>query len=165
MCCVWWFSCFCRVCAWGKGSFNNEHNAKGKCKAFHEPSLGGTRQANGRAAADILCRMLQDAKTWKKPQQIFEADLPKLERDTEWEGPKFDLPAAPIDPAQQDRNERNMRGIRMKMREKCEKLYKNRKFKDFQHPVLENHQARFSSARAAPYDTFMYAVRLGYVCV
>ena len=34
-------------------------------------------------------------------------------------------------------DEVNMRGIRMKMREKCLKLYNNRKFKDFQLPVLD----------------------------
>ena len=79
--------------------------------------------------------LLQDAKMWRKPQALLEADLPELERDLEM--PKWEGPAAPIDPAQQDRNTRNMRGIRMKMREKCLKLYNNRKFKDFQLPVLD----------------------------
>lgn len=126
---------------------------RGNVRLFTSHHLVELGKPTAEQLQTFFARMLQDAKTWKKPQQIFEADLPKLERDTEWEGPKFDLPAAPIDPAQQDRNERNMRGIRMKMREKCEKLYKNRKFKDFQHPVLENHQARFPTFRAAPYDT------------
>ena len=79
--------------------------------------------------------LFKDVRTWRKEQTRMLEELPKLERDTEQ--PKWEAPPVPIDPAQQDRNTRNMRGIRMKLRYVAMKLYNNRKFKDFQLPVLD----------------------------
>jgi len=77
----------------------------------------------------------KDVRTWRKEQQLLLDELPKLERDTEL--PKWETPPVAVDPAQQDRNTRNMRGMRMKLRAVANKLFTNRKFKDFQLPVLE----------------------------
>jgi hypothetical protein len=110
---------------------------RGNIKLFTSHHLMEFEKPSKEQLQQFFSSILKDGKTWRKSQLLFEADLPKLERDTEL--PKWEKPEEPIDAAQKDRNERNMRGIRMKMREKCEKLYKNRKFKDFQQPVLDNH--------------------------
>jgi SpoVK/Ycf46/Vps4 family AAA+-type ATPase len=108
---------------------------RGNMKIFTNHHLVEFGKPTVEQRRSFFSSIFKDVRTWKKPQKVVEADLPKLERDTElpkWEGPK-----APVDPAQQDRNTRNMRGIRKKMRDACLKLYGNRKFKDFQLPVLE----------------------------
>ena len=108
---------------------------RGSMKLFTAHHLVEFGKPTQEQRSTFFSPIYKDARMWKKPQKVVEADLPKLERDTEL--PKWEAPKAMIDPAQQDRNTRNMRGIRKKMRDACLKLYGNRKFKDFQLPVLE----------------------------
>ena len=88
---------------------------RGGAKIFTNHNLLEFGKPTDQQLQRFFASILTDARTWRKPQKMLEAELPKLERDTEL--PKWDTPAAPIDPAQQDRNQRAMRGIRMKLRQ------------------------------------------------
>jgi len=59
---------------------------------------------------------------------------PELEKDTE----RADWPSQRVvDPQQQERDDKAMRGMRMNLRRLCLKLLQNRRFKDFHFPVTE----------------------------